>query len=167
MNQQQQSHLLRTDSSWIRARTQLNLVQVDNILCTKTFSTWHFHSSAFSDTWWRSLLTRLNQPIMQITWLYDAFGKQICHIYPQCSNQTVKYLKNASGWWGWQKCLLLWKHASFSLLIKQQWKKDNLHMQCGVHGADKPPWYIVNIPLCSVHSVSDNINYNSHAYLSV
>ena len=37
--------------------------------------------------------TTLNQPIGRIKWLYDAFRKQICHMYPQCSNQTGQYLK--------------------------------------------------------------------------
>ena len=30
--------------------------------------------------------TRLNQPIERITLLRDAFGKQVCHMNPQCSN---------------------------------------------------------------------------------
>ena len=51
-----------------------------------------FHWNRFSDTWWRAWYTILNQPIGRITWLCDAYGKQICHMYPQCSNQTGQYL---------------------------------------------------------------------------
>ena len=29
--------------------------------------------------------------------LCEAFDKQICHIYPKCSNQVGQNLKNASG----------------------------------------------------------------------
>ena len=40
---------------------------------------------------WRRLITSLNQPIGRITWIGDAFGKQVCRMHPQCSNQIGQY----------------------------------------------------------------------------
>ena len=57
----------------------------------KTCCTWPAHRSGFSDTWWSRLITRLKETIRRITWLRDAFGKQVCHVYPQYSHQIGQY----------------------------------------------------------------------------
>ena len=60
---------------------------------SETFPPWSDQKGSFNDAWWRRLITSLNQLIRRITWFSNTFGKQVCCMHPQCSNQIGQYAK--------------------------------------------------------------------------
>ena len=62
-----------------------------NIFCAKFIISLHFATMATASTNPGRLITSLNPPIERITWFEDTFGKLVCRMYPQCSNQIGQY----------------------------------------------------------------------------
>ena len=62
-----------------------------NIFWAKFIIYLHFVTMETTSTNPGRLITSLNPPIRWITWFGVSFGKQVCRMYPQCSNQIGQY----------------------------------------------------------------------------